>query len=547
MLIPIPPYVLACESPPDLRADKPYLRGFRLRSYEVVEPIAFPRELFADVLVEHARLLDAHGTEIITAPLDHPGQPADERFVEMDAIDAFPTLLVGEGTKHAVHKWRTADLSYVVERCRGILLRLMEMPRDGFGYVVVVARGVASLHLVRGVRPRRAGDPPQMEVVKRNLVVEPWFQTHHREGEYVVTRWRTPLGELAMSRVRSAPKPNGAHAIATALMKLYDASLHEHLDDNPLAFRDDRLVAHVLTTFLGDEIDVWDRHEPDPTLIDFPEVLAPMRSGRPGLTPVVVQSDDWAALCWIARPATSDVAIPPPIAFPRKPYSSDAKVGDAALEPKPAPARRRRLRSDAYLVALFDDFPPLDPWEPPASDVHAAWRMGLALALLASLELAVIVRLIGVPMDSIGQCLGVGIVALLTGVLASGGYLLRYRLRRIDPVRRRGRWRAWKQVQDELKATQESRADPNSEVRERKLWMNTLAQRLARLERLVDLEAPPSIITNERGLVRKAIAELDKRDADAVLAAWPRAVRLLEAGEKRRDRKDEGGGGSKAN
>ena len=66
------------------------------------------------------------------------------------------------------------------------------------------------------------------------------------------------------------------------------------------------------------------------------------------------------------------------------------------------------------------------------------------------------------------------------------------------------------------------------DVRGRKYWMRRLADRLARLERLVNLDAPEIIVECERKLVRDAIAKLDESDARAVLAAWPRAAGLRE-------------------
>ena len=81
----------------------------------------------------------------------------------------------------------------------------------------------------------------------------------------------------------------------------------------------------------------------------------------------------------------------------------------------------------------------------------------------------------------------------------------------------------------------------------RKYWMRRLTERLARLERLVGLDAPETIIDNERRLVRAAIAELQKSDADAVLAAWPTAVRHLEPPQERREARRQGRGTDKPN
>jgi hypothetical protein len=179
--------------------------------------------------------------------------------------------------------------------------------------------------------------------------------------------------------------------------------------------------------------------------------------------------------------------------------------------------------------------------------VNFAWIAGLALAVYAVvLVLAadtVVSRWNDLFMD---RPRGLAAVVLA----ACGTFLVfrffRSRLRDIDPARRRDRWRAWKQVQDE----HERRANPpkpKPRVPGRRFWMRKLAQRLARLERLVGLDAPEVIIDNERRMVRDAIAELPKSDADAVLAAWPTAVRHLEPPEVRREARKQGGGADKPN
>lgn len=542
MLIPIPPYVLACEDPPGTSGS---LRGFRQRAYRVAPPVEFPRELFADALVEHARLLDAHGAEILAAPLDHPGQSADERFVKPEDIDAYPALLVGQGDKHAVHRWRTVDLSYVVERCRGILLRLMETPREGFGHVVVVAAGVASLHLVRSVRPRRVGESPRLEVVERDLVVEPWLQTHAREGDSVVTRWRTPAGDVAMSRVHVPPRPKGAHQVAGALLKLYDASLREHLAEHARQHPAEAPVAVLDSWERGETIRIQDRREPDYVLESFPEILAPMRVARAGLTPVVVASHGWLALCWLATSATSDVAVPEPIVFGLEPGDDgdDDAEEEAEARARIEGTRRARHEAEEHRAYFLRAFPPREPWAPRASDVHEAWRMGLLFAVTV-VGVGLVVAVMAICPAGRFRPWVFAVAAVLSVVwLYSGGSLFIGALRDLDPVRRKRHWTRWKQLDDELQGAWRAAAAPKVvEVPHRTLWMRKLAERLGRLERLAAWNAPDIILANVRKLVRDAIAELDKSDADAVLAAWPNAVRYLEPREKRVARKSTQGG-----
>ncbi len=557
MLIEIPRYVLDDEDPPTTTTA---VRAFHLRSYQLVEPIDFPRDLFVDALGEHARLLEAHGEEILSAPLDHPGKPADERFVALEELHDYSTLLVSDGATHAVHRWRTVDLSYVVQRCRGIVLQLMEMPCEGHGYLVVVARGVASLHLVCGVAPRRAGERPRLEVVTRDLVVEPWEQWHWREGPFVTTWWQTPRRELVASRTPVRPWPSSARAVADAVLTLRAASLRQRLDAFAREHPRGKPMATLDTSVCGEEIYVLPRREPDPLVDPFPEIVEALRSGRTGLYPVVVHAYHWAALCWIAGPAATDVALPEPLVVRRTPQPDDDPGdeeeedvsdgdGDRGAGDESGVKREPPLRMgpNERLLALFDDFPPLDPWEPRASEVHAVWRAGLLLVPFAALLVFGLATLrMDLERGAFETGLVIALVAVSLGGLVVGSQILRLRLRALDPKRRRRRWRAWKQVNDEQAAAMRP-ARPKPRVPGRKFWMGKLAKRLSRLERLADLDAPENIIDAERKLVRDAIAELDKGDADAVLAAWPAAVRYLEPREGRPASKNKGGGTDKPN
>jgi hypothetical protein len=187
-----------------------------------------------------------------------------------------------------------------------------------------------------------------------------------------------------------------------------------------------------------------------------------------------------------------------------------------------------RLSPEGFLWAFFDDFPPLDPWEARASEVHAAWRAGLLVAPFASfLLIAIGVIVADWRHSTVPSVLKATLVAIAVLGLALASRILRERLRAIDPARRRRRWTAWKQVNDDLQRAAHP-PKPKPPVRGRKFWMRRLAERLARLDRLVALDAPEGIVASSRKLVHDAIAELEKGDAEAVLAAWPEAVKHLE-------------------
>ena len=70
-LIDIPSYVLAGEPPPHHRTKT---RAFHLLTWELPAPIEFPREVFADALAVHARLLDENGDDLLAAPVIEDGE-----------------------------------------------------------------------------------------------------------------------------------------------------------------------------------------------------------------------------------------------------------------------------------------------------------------------------------------------------------------------------------------------------------------------------------------------------------------------------------------
>lgn len=411
-LVAIPPYVLAGESPPHHRGS---LRAFHLRSWEVPPPVAFPREVFAEALAEHARLVEEHGADVLDAPLVGGDEP---EYFDMGEIGLACALLVADGPAREIHKWRRQEISYVVQRCRGIVRQLMAATEDDRMYLVVVARGTASLQLVRGHAPRRVGERPRLEVVGRDLVVEPWEQWHWRDRGALFTAWWTPAGDAVVSRVAAPRPPRTIGGIVDALVALYGANLRERLAAHRAGHRGAVAVAYMCTDLAGEEISILSPRELECRIAGCPRILEEARKARPGLAPVVVDAYCWAALAWIAVDR-ADVALP------RTDYEWNEGAG-------PCPAA-------------------------PVSE-------------------------------------------------------LCHRSHRIRP----GRGAA--------PARDQSRAAHRRE------WIERLSTRLARLVRLVDLQAPDPIVENERALVRKAIAELDAGDAQAVLRAWPRAARLLERG-----------------
>lgn len=411
-LIAVPPYVLAGERPPHHRTG---FRAFHLRTWEVPPPVAFPREVFAEALGEHARLVEEHGADVLDAPLVEGHEP---EYFDMGDIGLTCALLAADGAAHEIHKWRRQEISFVVQRCRGIVRQLMLATEDDRMYLVVVARGTASLQLVRGHAPRRVGERPRLEVVGRDLVVEPWEQWHRRDRGALVTAWRTPAGDAVVSRVAAPRPPRTVAGIVDALVALYGANLREGLAAHRARHRGALAVAYLCTDLAGEEIAMLSPRDLECRIAGCPRILEAARKARPGLAPVVVDAHRWAALAWVAVDRAD-------FALPRTDYEWNERAG-------PCPAA-------------------------PVSELcHRSHR-----------------------------------------VRPGGG---------AAPVR------------DESPAAH------------RREWLERLSTRLARLVRLVDVQAPDPIVENERALVRKAIAELNADDAQAVLRAWPRAARLLDRG-----------------
>ncbi|HEY6463988.1 MAG TPA: hypothetical protein VIY73_27650, partial [Polyangiaceae bacterium] len=172
---PLPPYLARGALPVNARGTH---AAFHVPVFGLSAPIAFPRELFADALASHARLVDEHAADLVAAPLDHAPPGADEPdevdlLVEHYCMHHAVILLAREGTRVEIHRWTPPEASWAVQRCRGIVRTMMLQAPYETGYLVVVADGVASLHRVRGVSPKRVGDRPRIAIVERDIVVEP--------------------------------------------------------------------------------------------------------------------------------------------------------------------------------------------------------------------------------------------------------------------------------------------------------------------------------------------------------------------------------------
>ncbi|HEX8789449.1 MAG TPA: hypothetical protein VF765_00755 [Polyangiaceae bacterium] len=208
--VPIPPHV-----PPEGEpADSPFTFG--IRSILLPERIAFPHAPMEPALAEHARLLRAWGPEM-------PRGVTEPEFVAIHAPDHgvrnFTAVVVADDHGRSdMRVWTRQDASWVVRRCRGIVRQLIEEPDWGRFYAVVVAHGVASLHVMRitGAPPGRlvghSGGTLEglgVKPVGPALVAEPWEQWHRRflaRGVFT-TWWEMPDGSRGQADARMATRP----------------------------------------------------------------------------------------------------------------------------------------------------------------------------------------------------------------------------------------------------------------------------------------------------------------------------------------------------
>ncbi len=303
-LLEIPPYVLAGDPPPSAGG---WQRSFHTPSYYAPPAVEFPRELFVDALVEHARLLETHADAIRTARCGDDDDGPDY----YEAVHLTCTILAIDGFAHEIHKWTPKEVSFVVQRCHGIVQRLMLECEEDTTHVVVVAREVASLHLLRRVEPKQGGDAERFEVVARDLVVEPWDQWHWRTRRAVYTWWRTPIGELVASRAVRKLLPRSWGQVVDVVVGLHEAEIRRGLAryarDNPTR----RGLAIVMTGVGGDELRIVDRHEGASWTDGYPATLAAVAKPHRGFDPVIVDGYRIAGLRWLSRENARDEVVPP--------------------------------------------------------------------------------------------------------------------------------------------------------------------------------------------------------------------------------------------
>jgi len=365
-LIPRPPWFEHGETPPHHETAE---RAFHLRTWEIPTPVDFPRELFESALAGHRRLIEEHGADILDLPVLEGGEP---QYFEPNVIGFTCTLVVSQGTTVEIDRWRPQDVSFLVQRCRGIVRQLAEETDDDRMYVVVVAEGAASVHLVRAHDPARVGDRARLEIDGPALVVEPWWQWHLRTSDGVLTWWRTPAGDLVVSRVRFVA-PRDVRSIVEFLVDHYEPSIRRGLARFRREYAGKKPVLSLRTGVDGESL-FWMPRDHASDLVPLARLSGEARRGRRGFLPVVVDDLEWGAVAWLPLEGTDGAR--PATVFEWEP--------DCGEPPGPVP--------DLVVPSHLGKPGPPRPRTPPAEPTPAERRERLGKRL-ASLERAVSIRM----------------------------------------------------------------------------------------------------------------------------------------------------------
>jgi hypothetical protein len=316
-LLAIPPRV-----PPDLRAKRTHRATFGMRSIVVPPPVDFPWAPMGPALAEHAQLLDLHKHEILHTTLED--KDVRDRFPFDSFRDNAVVLTADDDGDHEVRVWRREDASWVVRRCRGIVRQLMEEPIRGRLYVVVIARGVAALHVMKGTGDEHLwGHHWWLPGTRKGLglkiappaaVAEPWEQWHQRLGTQMATWWRLPGGEWIGDGVDIPGKPRTLGEAVDRLVVHYERRTARDAAWVGKQYGERPAVGIRSSVRGGDEVAVIPysmRHlfarSRHPTLRRL------LTRDVPGFTPIYVTLEHGAGLRWSARRGVTDVAPPRPV------------------------------------------------------------------------------------------------------------------------------------------------------------------------------------------------------------------------------------------
>jgi hypothetical protein len=316
-LLAIPPRV-----PADLRARRTCRATFGTRSIVLPPPVDFPWAPMQPALAEHARLLHLHKHEILHTALED--KHVRDRF-PFDNFEEIAVILAADDDgDHEVRIWWREDASWVVRRCRGIVRQLMEEPIRGRLYVVVIARGVAALHMMQGTGDEHLwGYDWWLPGTRRGLglriatpaaVAEPWEQWHRRLGTQMATWWRLPGGEWIDDGVDILSKPRTLGEGVDRLVAHYQRRIAQDAAWVRKQYGERPAIAILSSVRGGDEVSVIP-HSMRHLLVrsQHPTLRRLMTRGAAGFDPIYVKLEHGGGLRWSPRPGVTDVAPPRPV------------------------------------------------------------------------------------------------------------------------------------------------------------------------------------------------------------------------------------------
>jgi hypothetical protein len=312
-------------------------------SIMVPEPLPFPRAPYVEALAIHSNLLARYEGSLLSRAAEEGTEPDPFCFLS-DAAG----IIVPRPKGVAVE---IVPRSHAVERMRKYhgIARELFLDRNGFRFpVVVLARGVVSLHTFEVVDPRGS---PRLVAVSRDEVMEPQKQEHREEGPWTITRWVAHDREPRYAWRRTPTEPASHEEAAVRVMALRGALLREKIR----AFlrtgkAPGEAFAYMRSSVRGDSILVHARGVHLPFTWSYPKIRSALEASTDARhAPVVLDGHGWAALLWIDPTAKEDDAVVPAIVEERAEREAwetfvgddgDSPSDDEANDDPPLPSER---------------------------------------------------------------------------------------------------------------------------------------------------------------------------------------------------------------
>jgi hypothetical protein len=261
-----------------------------------------------------------HQSEVLRRVLFDGDVELGEPFAMIEACVG--VIAAGSDGRTEVHGWYRQDAARVLRRCHGIVRRIALRPRRNRFYVVVIARGVASLHLVRGT-----GAPPYdpeirgtreglgYRVIAPNLVAEPWSQWHARDGATMTTHWELPGGLRGSGQATLPARPAAMRDAVDRTMELNaEAIASARARTENVRGWGFRYIVVQSSEVFGDQVVPYQRgkHRDALRLVRRKTRREPVRHVK-GYDTVFVMLDHGVGVRWLPRGRARDVMAPRPL------------------------------------------------------------------------------------------------------------------------------------------------------------------------------------------------------------------------------------------